>query len=232
VDEPGVIRAYAERVARELAFDPALARRMRREVEDHLREAAACSGAAGLEAERRAVAGFGDARAIAAQFAVVSLAKRARRAGFVAVLTIAAVFAAMKVRVLWYGAVSATFKPGGLAEMVLAVDRFAFWFAVLVGVAAWLYIDSRGIPTGLTRKYRVQLRRFSRLCAAAAVALVASVVCDGMLTSLRLVATGWSVAFVVPALLMAVEVACAGLLVSNLRDMARGAAPMLEPPAG
>jgi len=231
VEEPCVIREYAEQLERELAFDPALARRMRREVEDHLLEAAACSGAAGAEAERRAVAGFGDARAIAAQFALVSLAKRARRVGFVAVLAIAAVFAAMKARLLWYGAVPATFKPGALAEMVLAIDRFAFWLSVLVGLAAWLYIDTRGIPAGLTREYRAQLRRFSRLCAAAAFALVASVICDGMLTSLRAIATGWSVAFVVPALLMAAEVACAGLLVSYLRATARRAAPMLEPPA-
>ena len=120
------------------------------------------------------------------------------------------------------------FKPGALAQMVLAIDRFAFWLSVFVGIAAWLYIDSRAIPAGLTREYRTQLRRFSRLCAAAAFALVASVICDGMLTLLRVIATGWSVAFVVPAVLMAAEVACAWLLVSYLRGMARRAAPMLE----
>ena len=231
MEEPGLIRAYAERLTRELAFDPALARRLRSEVEDHLREAAACSGATGAEAERRAVAGFGDIKAFAAQFAVVSLAKRARRVGFAAVLTIAAVFAAMKARLLWYGAMPATFKPGAFVETVVAIDRFAFWVATLVAVTAWLYIDSRGIPARLTGQYRAQLRRFSHLCRAAAFALVASVICDGMLTSLRVIATGWSVASFVPALLMGAEVACAALLVSYLRGVARRAARTLAPSA-
>ena len=74
-----MISDYVERLARELAFDPSLAQRLRREVEDHLREAAAADPAGGgPEAERRAIANFGDPRAIAAQFAVVSLGKQAR----------------------------------------------------------------------------------------------------------------------------------------------------------
>ena len=228
MEEPGVIRAYAERLTRELAFDPALARRMRREVEDHLHDAAASVGAVAAEAERCAVARFGDARALAAQFAVASLTKRARRLSFVAILVIAAVFGAMRMRLLWYGVTPVTFKPGALAEMVLAIDRFAFWLAVLVGIAAWLYIDSRRMPMRLTRAYRAQLRRFSRLAAVAAFALIASVICDGMLTSLRVFASGWSIGFFIPALLLAAEVACAALLVSYLRDMRRRAAVILE----
>jgi len=98
-----VISEYVERLARELDFDPSLSRCVRREVEDHLWEAVAADPeGGGLEAERRAVANFGDSHVIAAQFAVVSLAKHAKRVGVVAVVLIAAVFIAMKARLAWY----------------------------------------------------------------------------------------------------------------------------------
>ena len=91
--ESGVISSYLERPARELEFDPSLSRRVRREVEDPLREAVAADPTPDrVEAERRAVARFGDPREIAAQFAVVSLARQARRIGVGAVLVIGLVF--------------------------------------------------------------------------------------------------------------------------------------------
>src|SRR4030095_10215530 len=69
------------------AVGPALARRVGREVEDHLLEVVEGDPAADRqEAERRAVASFGEPRALAAQFAVVSLAAPARGGGLVAVL--------------------------------------------------------------------------------------------------------------------------------------------------
>src|SRR5262244_2013950 len=99
MQESDVISAYVERLARALDFDPALSRCVRREVEDHLWEAVAADPTGDrLEAERRAVAHFGDPHVIAAQFAVVSLAKQARRVGVAAVLVIAAVFIVMKAR--------------------------------------------------------------------------------------------------------------------------------------
>src|SRR5262249_58129565 len=50
----GVISEYLDRLARELEFDPPLSRRVRREVEEHLREAAAADP--GPDAEDRAIA--------------------------------------------------------------------------------------------------------------------------------------------------------------------------------
>jgi len=56
-----VISAYLERLGAALSFDPLLARCVRAEVEDHLREAVAADPMGdGLAAERRAIANFGD----------------------------------------------------------------------------------------------------------------------------------------------------------------------------
>src|SRR6185503_6366050 len=178
------------------------------------------------EAERRAVANFGDPRAIASQFAVVSLAKQARRAGVGAVLLIAAVFIAMKARLAWYGVMDCPLleEMRALSQIVASIDRYAFWLAAVAAIAGWAYIDSRRTPAAFTREYRAQLRRFSLLCSAAAGALIVSVASDAVLTSLRMIGTPWSVAFLVPILSVAVEIACAGVLVSYLLAMARRAA--------
>jgi hypothetical protein len=59
------------------------------------------------------------------------------------------------------------------------------------------------------------------LCTLAAGGLVASVVCDALLTVLRLSGWEFSVAFLVPLLSMALEIACASLVVIHIRDIAR-----------
>jgi HAAS domain-containing protein len=221
-----VISEYLERLARELAFDPVLARRMRREVEDHLREALESDPSDDrLDAERRAVSSFGSPRAIASQFAVVSLAALARRVGFAAVLLIGAVFIAMKARVAWYGVMPVPLadEMRTVGEIVLSIDRWAFWLALLAAAAGWVYIDSRRPPEGFTREYRTRLRRFSALCSAATVALAVCVAADAALTLLRLIGAQWSLGFVVPLFSMAIEVACAGALASWLHAMVRQA---------
>ena len=222
-----MIPEYVERLARALDFDPALSQRVRREVEDHLWEAVERNPANDrLEAERRAVASFGDPRAIASQFAVGSLAKQARRVGVAAVLLIVAVFIAMKARLAWYGVMQCPLleEMRALSEIVVSIDRYAFWLSVVAGVAGWVYMESRHTPAAFTREYRGQLRRFSLLCSAAAGALIVSVIGDGVLTSLRLVGAQWSAVFLVPIFSVAIEIACAALLVSYLRAMARRAA--------
>ena len=222
-----MISHYLGQLAHELDFDPSLSRQVTQEVEDHLWQAVESDPVADrLEAERRAVAKFGDPRDIAAQFAAVSLAAHARRVGLAAVLVIAAVFIVMKARLAWYGVVPFPLaeETRALAEMVLAIDRWAFWLAVMAGLAGWMYIDSRRLPGGFSREYSVRLRRFSLLCSAAAVALVVCVAADGVLTSLRLIGAQWSVALVVPLFSVAIEIVCAGVLVSYLRAMARRAA--------
>jgi hypothetical protein len=224
MEESRVIPEYAERIASELDFDPPLSRCVRREVEDHLREAVAANPEADrLEAERRAVARFGDPRDIASQFAVVSIARRSRKVGGAALLVIAAVFVAMQARLAWYALMQ---RPAGqtavaFGGIVGSIDRLAFSFSVLAGIAGWVYVERCRIPPILTAEYRRQLRLFVLLCTAATGALIASVVSDGVLTSLRLAGTEWSPAFLVPLLSMAIEIACAGALALQLRGMRR-----------
>ena len=84
-----MISDYLDTLSGALSFDRSLSGRVRQEVEDHLREAiAADSRGDGPEAERRAIANFGDPHVIAAQFAVVSLAKQTRRVGAAIILII------------------------------------------------------------------------------------------------------------------------------------------------
>ena len=92
MQNPGLIDDYVEQLARKLDFDRSLSRRVCREVEDHLRESAATDANNDVAAaERRAVANFGDPDAIAAQFAVISLAKQSRRTSSASILGIAAI---------------------------------------------------------------------------------------------------------------------------------------------
>lgn len=221
MEKSGVIAEYVERLASKLDFDPSLARCVRREVEDHLWEAIAADPTGDrLEAEPRAVTNFGDPDAIAAQFAVASLAKHARRVAIAAIVVIAAVFIAMKARLTWYAVMEcATDQMGAVGEIVVSIDRYAFWLSVFVGIAGWIYIESRRIPAAFTSEYRTQLRRFFLLCLAATGALIASVISDGLLTSLRLVGTGWSLDSLIPVVSMAIEVVCAGGLVVSIRGI-------------
>ena len=117
-----------------------------------------------------------------------------------------------------------TEQPGmgaALGGIVGSIDRFAFWLSVVAGIAGWVYVETRRVPPLLTAGYRRQLQLFVLLCSAATGALIASVVSDGVLTSLRLAGTGWSRTFLVPLLSMAVEVACACVLGLQLRAMRR-----------
>jgi hypothetical protein len=219
-----VISAYAESLAARLSFDGSLARCVRQEVEDHLQQAVAADGTGDpLEAQRRAIANFGDPCVIAAQFAMASLAGQARKAGATVVLVVAGVFLAMASRVAWYDltqwAVCEATRP--LAETIGLIDRAAFCFAVLSGIAGWAYVGRSQTPVAFDPSYQQQLRRFLLLCTLAAGGLIASVVCDCLLTALRLSGWEFSVDLLVPLLSMAVEIVCASLLVVHIRDIMR-----------
>jgi hypothetical protein len=222
-----MIPDYLERLARELDFDRSLSRRVRQEVEDHLWEAVAADATGNmLAAQQRAIASFGDARVIAAQFAVVSLANYSKRAGVAAVLVIAGVFMAMKARVEWYAAMQWAISDDmkAVSGIVAQIDRYSFWLSVLVGLGGWAYIRSRRIPAAFHPAYRRQLRRFFLLCMTAAAALVVSVISDGVLTALRLQGTELSAEFLVPIVSMAIEIGCVGILVFHIRGIALRAA--------
>jgi hypothetical protein len=222
-----MISDYLESLVRELDFDRSLSRCVRQEVEDHLWEAVAADATGNmLEAQRRAVADFGDARAIAAQFAVLSLAKRTRRAGIAAVLVIAGDLVAMKARVAWYAA-----AQWGISEdmravrgLVISIDRYAFCLSVIIGLGALAYIHTREIPAAFYPAYRRQLRCFSVLCSATAVALLVSVISDGVLTALQLRGMEPAVEIWVAIFTMAIEIACVGFLVAYIRGLTARAA--------
>jgi hypothetical protein len=222
-----MIPDYLERLARELDFDRSLSRCVRQEVEDHLWEAVAADSTGNtLQAQQRAIANFGDAHAIAAQFAMVSLARHARRAGIAAVLVIASVFIAMKARLAWYAAAQWSIGDDmrAVGGFVSRIDRYAFLLSVIVGLGGWVYIRSRKIPAAFCPAYRSQLRRFFLLCNATAAALVVSVVSDGVLTALLLHGAEMSTEFLVPVISMTIEVGCVGILVSHMRGIVRRAA--------
>jgi hypothetical protein len=222
-----MIQDYLDRLSRELDFDQSLARGVRQEVEDHLWEAVAADPAGNMpEAQRRAVANFGDARAIAAQFAVVSLVRRSRQAGVAAMLVIVGIFIAMKVRIAWYAAAQWAISDDlrAISRVVGMIDRYAFWVAIIVGLGGLIYIRSREIPSALHPAYRRQLRRFFMMCGTAAAALVVSVISDAVLTALNFRGTELSPEFLVPILSMAVEIACVGMLMFHIRGITQRAA--------
>ena len=127
----GVIDHYVASLRRELDFDPALARRLASEVEDHLRDAAEADPAwPSPDAERRAVERFGVAREIAAQFAADAVDRQARRTWVTLLVTVAVTFVAMRLRVMWL-------DDGALPALAPLVDRYAFIAAIAVGAVGW-----------------------------------------------------------------------------------------------
>jgi len=217
-----VISEYAESLAGKLGFDRSLSQRVRQEVEDHLRDAVAADrGGDTLAAERRAIANFGDPQAIAAQFAVASLTRQTREIGVGVMLVIAGVFLAMTTRVTWYDLTQWAICDDlmALSEMVGLIDRSAFWLAVIGGAIGWATIRSH--DEAFHPSYRKRLRRFFFLCAIATTGLISAVICDGVLTVLRLSGWEFSVDFLIPIFSMAVEVVCAAALVVNIRGAMR-----------
>jgi hypothetical protein len=217
-----VISDYLEALGRALSFDRSLAACVRQEVEDHLREAVASDPMNdALEAERRAIANFGDPQIIAGQFAVLSLAKQARRVGAAVILMVAGVFILMRVRVAWYAGTQWALSDNlrAVSGVVGLIDRYSFLLSVVIGVAGWTYVSGRRRPVAFYPAYRQQLRRFLLLSTAATGTLVVSVISDGALTALRLLGTDLSADSVVPLFSMAVEIACVGILVFQIRTI-------------
>jgi hypothetical protein len=99
------------------------------------------------------------------------------------------------------------------------IDRSAFWLAIVGGMAGWAYISSRRTPTAFDPSYREQLRRFFLVCSIATGGLIASVICDGVLTALRLSGWEWSFDFLIPIFSMAIEIVCGAVLVVRIRGI-------------
>jgi hypothetical protein len=105
----GVISEYLDTLQAALRFDSSLARRVRKEFEDHLREAVAADpGEDRRQAEQRAIANCGDPRAIGTELAIISLARRTRRLAVIIVLMLAGVLLLMRGLIAWYAAIQWT----------------------------------------------------------------------------------------------------------------------------
>jgi hypothetical protein len=219
-----MIADYLDSLSQALSFDRALSQRVREEIEDHLREAAAADPAEDRPAaEARAIARCGDPRSLAAEFALVALAKRSRRLGVGIVVLTAAVLAAMELRSAWYTAMQWVIgdEMRRIAALVGAADRYAFLIAMATALGALIYVSGRGIPTVFRVQHRNYFRRVRLLCVAATASLTVSIATDAALLSIRMAATDPSAAFFIPILLVAFEIACAGALVAMIRDLAQ-----------
>jgi hypothetical protein len=215
-----MISDYLDRLGGALSFDRALAHRVRVEIEDHLREGIAADPSPDRrEAEERAIAACGDPRALAADFAVIALAKRTRRLGVGIFLGIAGVLIAMKARVAWYALMQCVTSDDmrSVAAFVGSIDGGAFWASLVLGIAGAAYLGGGRTPSSLAR-----IRRFRLLCAAATAALTISVISDGVLTSIRLATADASAPyFSVFSILF--EISCTVVLIAMIRDLAQRA---------
>ena len=224
-----LVTEYLDALTRELRFDLQLSRRVRQEVEDHLLEAIADEPVGGsngnadadsCEAQRRAIARFGDPRDIARQYAPLSLLRQARRVGATLIVAIAAILILMKGRGALYGFLQWRLNADWLGELSTigpAIDRYAFQGALVAGILGWLYIASRSVASTLDIGYQHQLRRCLLLSTASAILLIGSVILDTLLSGARVLGAGMSVAALVPLLSIALEVALATAIVAEIR---------------
>jgi len=229
---PVSIAEYLDELAGELRFDPHLARRVRREVEDHLLDAIADgAGTSPKEAARLAIARFGEPQLIARQYAPLSLLQQARRVGGILILTIAAILVLMKGRGALYEFLQWQFNAdwlGGLGAVAPAIDRYAFQVSLVLGVLGWLYIASRRAAPTLNSDYQHQLTRCLLLSAAAVGLLIGAVILDTILGAARSVRAGMSLAAVIPLLSIAIEVALVSIIAVELRKVMRRKALVLS----
>jgi HAAS len=222
---PDPVADYLDSLTYELRFDPALARRVRLEIEDHLRQASAepAGCATSTEAQRQAVARFGEPRMIARQYAPGALLVQTRRVGIVVLIALAGIFAMMKGRLVWYGLTHWSLSPDLAAVMATAfsIARWIFIVALAVALAGAAYIGTRRPPREFHDAYLRELGRCVGLCTIVVIVLLVAVGLDGVMVGLRMVGREPSASVLIPILSMAVETSLAVVLVSNLRRSMR-----------
>ena len=212
-----LMAAYLDALTRELSFDPRLARRLRTEAEDHLREAIASDPmGATIETERRAISRFGAARDIAAQCALPSLVQQVKNAGAAATLiAIGRTDCHEKPRRMVWRDLANCQPPIRLLDQlrtaISSIDRYAFWCALLIAICSWTYVSIGRASGSLVLRRR--LRQSLLICAAAAFAVVITVLSDATLTALKLFPTGRAAASFFPCLTIGLETALAVVLV-------------------
>lgn len=141
----GVIEQYVAALRRDLDFDPVLADRLAEEVGSHLRDVAEADPAwPSPDAERRAIARFGLAQEIAAQFAADAIDRQARRAWIMLAATVAVTFIAMRLRVMWLDDLDTA-----ISTLAPLIDRYAFIASLAVGVVGWFIFRRSLMPLAI-----------------------------------------------------------------------------------
>jgi hypothetical protein len=220
MQEPQPLTEYLDALSRAMWFDVTLARRVRKEVEDHLWESATDASCADtIEAQRYAVAKFGDPHEIARQYVASSLFAQTRRVGLTALLAFVGIYVAMKGRGAWYG-----MMQWGLTEHLkdaiaswITIDLNAFRIALAIVIFGLAYVGSRQLPVSLHRSYCRQAKRCVLLCCATAGALLASVLADAVITGFRVYEAKLLVPSLIPFLSIAVEVGLVTALGLHIR---------------
>jgi hypothetical protein len=208
----GPVADFSADIARQLRFDPQLARRVRAEVEDHLSEAMAARGeAACADAQRQAIAAFGDAHEIARAFMPSALQSLSRRTAVLTALAVIGIFLVMLARFAWFRwvgwPVGETARAAG--AIGLPVDRLAFAIAFGFALAALIYAMTRRAPPNLHAGFGREIRRAIALGAIAVLALFTAIATELILTGIRLAETDIGSSALVPALSLALEAAVA-----------------------
>jgi hypothetical protein len=223
VRQSAPVTDYLAVLARELGFDPALSRRVRSEVEDHLWHAAEARGGRSVENQRQAILGFGEARELARGYVAASMLAQIRWAGATMIFAATAIYVAMKARVAWYGWMRWEPNPDYIAVSAIAlpIDRYATMLAIIGALIACAYIATRRAPVRVDRSYRNQLNRCIVLCGASVGVLSLCVATEVVLTGVRLSGTQWCAATVVPVLSLLVEIAAVIGFVLSIRATIR-----------
>src|SRR5271166_2615509 len=205
----GPVTDYLAVLARDLGFDPALSRRVRGEVEDHLWQAVDVRGGRSVENQLRAIRSFGEAHELARGYVAASMLAQIRWAGAVMILAATAIYLAMKARVGWYDWM--LWKPNSyftaVSAIALQIDRYATMLAIIAALIACAYIATRRAPARVNTSYRKQLDRCIVLCSASAGVLSVCVATEVVLTGVRLSGMQWSAAVVIPILSLVIEIA-------------------------
>ena len=216
------IADFGSAVARELSFDPRLARRLRAEVEDHLHEAVA--DRADPHGENRlaeVMCAFGDPQAFARQFLATALLSLARRAAAVTALAVISMFGAMEARAAWYGWVNWPVSDHVRAANAIGhpVDRFAFVLAAAFALSSLAYLITRRAPAHFHAAFGWEIGLCVKLNAAVALALMSAMGTEVMLTGVRLFEAELDARTLVPFVLLVLEVAVAGSSISYILIM-------------
>jgi hypothetical protein len=207
------IADFGSAVARELSFDPRLARRLRAEVEDHLHEALADRADPYGENRLAEVMGaFGDPQAFARQFLATALLSLARRAAAVTALAVAGMFGAMEIRAAWYGWVNWPVSDHVRAANAIGhpVDRFAFVLAAAFALSALAYVFTRRAPVRFYPTFGREIGFCVKLNAAVALALIGAMVTELVLNGVRFFEAELDARALVPFVSLMLEAAVAG----------------------